>query len=338
MADPIGLAQVGVGYWGKNLLRNFSRLPGARMIATFDHREQIRDETASDYPHVFHAASFDEMLARPGVEAVVIATDTPSHFDLARRALAENKHVFVEKPMTQTVEQAEELVGLAETNGCHLMVGHLLLYHPAYQYVQRAVAGGQLGDVYYLYAIRANLGIVRQHENVLESLAPHDIAVALAILRGKPVGVAAQGSAYLQPGIEDVCFTSVFFEDGALAHLHSSWLDPNKIRKLTVVGSERMAVIDDLEGREKIRLYDRDLSVDETAYADYAGAISVRAGDIMIPRVDASEPLKLECQHFVDCVQTGCTPRTNGRSGLEVMRILSAAQESLKNRGAVIDL
>lgn len=338
MADPIGLAQVGVGYWGKNLLRNFTRLQEARVLATYDHRQQARDEVAREYGDLFQAETYEEMLARPGIEAVVIATDTPNHFELAKQALSADKHVFVEKPMTQTVAQAEELVRLSEERGLHLMVGHLLLYHPAYQYVQQAVKSGQLGDVYYLYAVRANLGIVRQRENVLESLAPHDIAVALAMLPGKPIGVSAQGSAYLQPGIEDVCFTTVFFEGGALAHLHSSWLDPNKIRKLTVVGSERMAVVDDLEGREKIRLYDRDLSVDDTPYADYAGAISVRAGDIIIPRVDTSEPLKLECRHFVECVQMGQTPRTNGRSGLAVMRILSAARESLKDRGVVVDL
>lgn len=338
MADPIGLAQVGVGYWGKNLLRNFSRLPAARVLATYDHRQQALDNIARDYNHLFRARSYEDMLARPGVEAVVIATDTPNHYDLAKQALSAGKHVFVEKPMTQTVAEAEELVDLADKSGLHLMVGHLLLYHPAYRYVQQAIAGGQLGEVYYLYAIRANLGIVRQRENVLESLAPHDIAVALSMLPGKPVGVSAQGSAYLQPGVEDVCFTTIYFEGGALAHLHSSWLDPNKIRKLTVVGSKRMAVIDDLEGREKIRLYDRDLSVNEAPYADYAGAISVRSGDIVIPRVDTTEPLKLECRHFVECIQTQSRPRTNGRSGLEVMRILSAAQQSLKDRGAVVDL
>jgi len=338
MSDRVGLAQVGIGYWGRNLLRNFSRLRDCEVLAVFDADEQVLAEISRDYPGARRAASYDDLLLTDGVEAVVIATDTPHHFDLAKKALAAGKHVFVEKPMTQTVAEAEELVRMAEAGDLRLMVGHLLLYHPAYRYVQDAASGGRLGDVYYLYAVRANLGIVRQQENVLESLAPHDIAIALAMLPGKPGGVSAQGSAYLQPGIEDVCFTSVFFDGGSLAHLHSSWLDPNKIRKMTVVGSEKMAVVDDLEGREKVRIYDRDLPAENAHYADFAGAISVRAGDIVIPKVDSSEPLRLECAHFVECVRSGRRPRTDGRSGLDVMRILSAAQVSLKNRGTIVDL
>lgn len=338
MSDPVGIAQVGVGYWGKNLLRNFSRLAGARMIGVYDHSKEVLEEVSGEYPHIPRAETYEGLLAMPGVDGVVIATDTPHHFELAKMALERDKHVFVEKPMTQTVDEAAELVRLARDRDRRLMVGHLLLYHPAYRYVQQAVQSGVLGRVYYLYAVRANLGIVRQHENVLESLAPHDLAVALAMLPGRPTGVSAQGSAYLQKGIEDVCFTTVFFEDGGLAHLHSSWLDPDKIRKLTVVGSEKMAVIDDLEGSEKVRLYDRDLSPSDTTYADFAGAISVRSGDIVIPRIDTSEPLKLECGHFVECIRSGQNPRTDGVGGLDVMRILSAAQTSLRNRGAVVDL
>jgi len=338
MSDPVGLAQVGVGYWGKNLLRNFTKLREARVLAVFDHEAKVRDEIGREYPQLFQAQNYDEMLAISGVEAVVIATDTPHHFVLAKRALEEGKHVFIEKPMTQTLAEAEELAVLAESRDKHLMVGHLLLYHPAYRFVEDAVRSGKLGDVYYLYSVRANLGIVRRNENVLESLAPHDIAVALAMLPGKALAVSAQGSAYLQPGVEDVCFTTIFFEGGALAHLHTSWLDPNKIRRLTVVGSEKMAVVDDLEGREKVRLYDRDFTGDESHYADFAGAISVRAGDIVIPRIDSSEPLRLECKHFVDCIRSGSSPRSNGSNGLEVMRILSGAQTSLRNRGRVVDL
>jgi len=336
----VRLAQVGIGYWGKNLLRNFMGIDGVQVVQACDQRRVILESVASQYPGLDTTSRFDDLLDNPAVDAIVIATETPLHFGFASAALKAGKHVFVEKPMTQTVNEAQELVRLAGEHDLRLMVGHLLLYHPAFRYVEDLIQSGELGDVYYLYSMRVNLGIIRQRENAFESLAPHDLSVALRLLGKKPISISAQGQAYLQPGIEDVVFATVYFEDGKLANLHTSWLDPHKIRKVTVVGSKKMAVIDDVQSVEKIRLYDKgvNLKMGEQRYADYADAMTIRSGDIHIPRINMKEPLRLECQHFVDCIRSGENPRTNGHNGLEVVRMLEAAQISLARNGASIDL
>jgi predicted dehydrogenase len=338
--ESIRIAQVGVGYWGKNLLRNFSSLPGVEVAMVCDARESVLGMIGRSYPGIPRTLNFEDVLSAPDVDAIVVATETVSHFDMTRAALLSGKHVFVEKPMTRSVAEAEELVQIADRDGLTLMVGHLLLYHPAYSYVHDVVRRGDLGSVYYLYGVRANLGIIRQRENVLESLAPHDIAVALHLIESEPVEVAARGMAYLQKGIEDVTFTSILFAGDELAHFHSSWLDPNKVRRLTVVGSSKMAVIDDLKGTEKVRLYDKGVDVQpgQERYADYAESLSIRSGDIHIPSVPPSEPLRLECQHFVDCLRSGDRPVSDGRNGLSVMRVLEAAQESLRQSGMPVRL
>ncbi len=331
----IGIAQVGVGYWGKNLLRNFAGLPGVEVLAACDQKVDVLDQVARQYPGLATTHRYEDLLETSEVEGVVIATETPQHFVMAEAALRAGKHVFVEKPMAQTVEEAERLVALAEAQDRRLMVGHLLLYHPAFGYVEDLIRQGELGRVYYLYSVRVNLGIVRQRENALESLAPHDLSVALQFLSARPVAVSAQGQAYLQPGVADVAFATVFFEDGALAHLHTSWLDPHKVRKVTVVGSRKMAVIDDVEATEKVRLYDKGVAV-PPGYAGYAEAMAVRSGDIHIPKIDMQEPLRLECRHFAACLHTGETPRSDGRNGLAVVRLLAAAQASLAQNGATV--
>ena len=340
MTNPVTLGQVGIGYWGKNLLRNFAALPDAHVAMVCDQNPDVRHGVERQYPDVRATARYEDLLESEAVEAVVVATETPQHYAMAKAALQAGKHVFVEKPMAQTSAEAEELVALAEERDVRLMVGHLLLYHPAFCHVEDLIRRGELGDVYYLYSTRVNLGIIRQRENALESLAPHDLAVALRFVDEQPVAVSAQGQAYLQEGIEDVAFATVFFSGGALAHLHTAWLDPHKIRKTTVVGSRRMAVIDDTAGTEKVRLYDKGAGPrpGEPRYAEYAQALSVRVGDIHIPRLAAQEPLRLECQHFLDCVRTGEAPRSDGRNGLAVVRLLEAAQRSLKRRGASIEL
>ena len=336
----VRIAQVGVGYWGKNLLRNFAGMPGVEMVMACDQRADALDRVAHQYPGLPTTRQYQDLLDHPDVEAVVIATETPLHFEMAEAALQAGKHVFVEKPMAKTATQAERLVALADEHDRRLMVGHLLLYHPAFRYVEDLIRQGELGDVYYLYSVRVNLGIIRQRENALESLAPHDLSVALRFLDQKPVAVSAQGQAYLQPNVEDVVFATVFFEDGALAHLHTSWLDPHKARKVTIVGSKQMAVIDDVEANEKVRLYDKGVTLQpgETRYANYAEAMALRTGDIHIPKIDMQEPLRLECRHFVDCLRTGQTPRSDGRDGLAVVRLLEAAQQSLAENGRTIDI
>lgn len=334
------IGQIGIGYWGKNLLRNFAALPEVEVAWACDQREEMRARVEREHPGTRTTARFEDLLQDDALDAVVVAVETPHHFELAEAVLQAGKHVFVEKPMAQTVEQAERLVTLADAQDRRLMVGHLLLYHPAFRYVEDAIRDGRLGDVYYLYSQRVNLGIIRQRENAFESLAPHDLSVALAFLDRAPVAVSAQGQSYLQPGIEDVAFATVYFEDGRLAHLHTSWLDPHKMRKVTVVGSRQMAVIDDVASVEKVRLYDKGVALQpgEPHYANYAEAMSLRSGDIHIPKVDMQEPLRLECAHFAECIRTGQTPRTDGRNGLAVVRMMAAAQASMQQGGARVEL
>ncbi len=337
----VGLAQVGVGYWGKNLLRNFAALPEAEVLQVCDQSPEILAKLRDQYSNLDTTDSFTDILTNDDVDAVIIATQTPQHYELAKEALKAGKHVFVEKPLAQTTEQAEELVALADQNDLRLMVGHLLMYHPAFTYVEDIINKGDLGDIRYIYSNRVNLGIIRQRENAFESLAPHDLSLALLFLNCNPVAVSATGQSFLQEGIEDVAFATVFFENGKLAHLHTSWLDPHKIRKVTVVGSKKMAVIDDMESTEKVRLYDKGVDLqpgEKRSYTNYAEAMSLRTGDIVIPKITMKEPLRAECQHFLDCVLSGETPRSDGRNGLTVVRLLEAAQISLRQGGAQVEL
>lgn len=337
----VRLAHIGVGYWGKNLFRNFNSLPDAEVIQVCDQNEEVLARLRGQNPGLITSTRFEDICQNDDVDAVVISTQTPLHYTFAKKALDCGKHVFVEKPLTQSIEEAEELVHIAETNDLRLMVGHLLLYHPAFRYVESLIQNGELGDIRYLYSVRVNLGIIRQKENAFESLAPHDLSIALQLLDAEPVAVSATGQAFLQPGVEDVAFATIFFENNKLAHLHASWLDPHKVRKVTVVGSKKMAVIDDMESIEKVRLFDKrvDLGPDEKhEYANYAEAMAIRTGDIVIPKIVMQEPLKLECQHFVDCVKTGQRPRSDGRNGLTVVKLLEAAKKSIALGGEKVDL
>ena len=330
------LAQIGVGYWGKNLLRNFAGISGCEVVAACDADSSARQFVKNRYPTVVTTQNVHDILNRDDLDGIIIATETPSHFSIARKALESGRHVFVEKPMAQRVEDAKALVALSREMDRHCMVGHLLLYHPAFNYVEELIQSGTLGQIYYMYSVRVNLGIVRQRENALESLAPHDLSVALAFLQKKPVAVAVHAQAYLQPDICDIAFSTIFFEDGALAHLHTSWLDPHKVRKVTLVGSRKMAVIDEMNGSEKVRIYDK--GVDPPGYVGFAESMTTRVGDISIPHIEMSEPLRMECLHFVNCIRTGKTPRSDAKNGLEVVRLLEAAQKSLQSGGAKIPI
>jgi predicted dehydrogenase len=334
----IRIGQVGVGYWGKNLLRNFAMAKGAQVVAVCETDESARDRVSRAHTGIAVTSDFDAFLDRSDIDAVVIATQTPDHFDMTRRALGAGKHVFVEKPMARTAHEAGILVELADAKGLTLMTGHLLLYHPAFEYVERLIADGRLGDVFYMYSTRVNLGIIRSDENALESLMPHDFAVALHLLGTRPVAISAQGQSFLQPGIEDVVFATVHFEDGKMAHFHASWLDPHKARKVTIVGSDMMAVIDDVEAVEKVRLYDKGVDIrpgEGRAYANYVESMTLRTGDITIPRIEMSEPLSRECAHFIEAIRTGRPPRSDGRNGLAVVSLMEAGMRSLRARGSL---
>jgi predicted dehydrogenase len=334
MTEPLGIGVVGCGYWGPNLIRSFARLPEARLAALCDADAGRLELMCRSYPSATGYASFDAFLTHPGLDAVVLATSAPSHFALAERALSEGKPTFVEKPLTLSSVDAARLVALAESRKLPLMVGHLLEYHPAVEYLKELATAGGLGDLRYLYSQRLNLGQVRREENALWSLAPHDVAVANFLLGAAPHSVAAVGQAYLTEGVADVAFLTLFYPDCRLAHVHVSWLDPHKTRKLTLVGSRKMAVFDDMEAAEKVRLYDKGVDRPPDGTADAEVALKLRFGDILIPRVENEEPLARECRHFVQCVLAGRQPRSDGRDGLQVVAALEAAQRSLEANGA----
>jgi predicted dehydrogenase len=318
-------------------VRNFATLPGSRVVALCDADPERLRRSAAQVPGARACPRFEEIVGMPEVQAAVVAAPAVEHYPIARALLEADKDVYVEKPLALQTAHAEELVALARERNRILMVGHLLLFHPGVRHLKEMVQGGELGDLYYLYAQRVNLGKVRRDENALWSFAPHDLSVILHLLEAEPIDVAARGSAYLQRSVEDVVFLHLRFADERMAHVHVSWLDPHKLRKLTVVGSRRMVVFDDMEASEKIRVYDK--GVDPSGrFVNYGDALSVRSGDILIPKISLQEPLRIECQHFIECVRERRTPLADGANGLAVVRVLAAAQASLDAGGAPVPL
>jgi predicted dehydrogenase len=320
------IAQIGLGRWGVNLARNFNEL--TRLAWVCDTDEASLAGLRARFPSARCTASVDEVLADPAVEAVVVATPVPTHASLADRALAAGKHVFVEKPMALTAEEAERLVARAEERDLVLMPGHLLLYHPGVRKLKAIVDSGELGDVLYAYGNRQNLGTIRKDENALWSLGVHDLSVILHILGEEPSELWARGESFLKEGVEDVVFCYLRFPSGKSAHMHLSWLDPHKMRRMTVVGTRKMAVFDDMELDRKITIYD---SGPEQPVGSY-GEWRTRTGDVHCPRVPNDEPLRLECAHFLDLVAGGGDRRRAARDGLAVVRVLEQLQRSLERQ------
>ncbi len=329
MDAPLRLAVIGLGYWGKNVARSFAAAARARLEVLCDADPARLAAQRKLYPQARAVQHWHEVLADPAIDAVAIVTPAPAHHAMVREALLAGKHVFVEKPLTLTSAHAEELVELAEHTGRKLMVGHVFEFHPAVEYMKEQIDSGLLGDIHYMYCQRLNLGIVRSEENAFWSLAPHDVSMILRLFGGEPCEVAAHGAAFLQPGIEDVVFSTLRFADGRAAHIHVSWLDPHKERRVVVVGSRRMLVFDDMQPAEKIRVFDKGV---EAAAEPPIGmpAINVRHGDIHIPHISGAAPLDLETQHFVDAVLDDFIPRSDGRSGLRVVRVLEEAARQLE--------
>ena len=324
----VKVAVVGVGYWGPNFVRIMDELADSNLVTVCDTASEKSAKVKSLYPHLEFTDDFDSLLEGDKIDAVVIATGSDSHYELASKALQRGKHVLVEKPIALKSSQAEELVKLAEEGKRVLLVGHLLRYHNGLIRLKKYMDEGYLGNILYVYTTRVNLGRIRKEESALWSFATHDISVVNYLLDGQPESVTASGRAYVRAGIEDVVFTTLHFPKGVIAHLHVSWLDPHKIRKVTVVGDKKMAVLDDMQATEKLRIYDK--GVDFTpSYGDYGESLSIRIGDIFIPKIDMAEPLKVECQHFLDCIDKGEKPLTDGTCGLQVLRVLEAAEQSL---------
>jgi predicted dehydrogenase len=323
--QPVRVGVAGLGYWGPNLARNFAAIEGCELVWLCDPSEPAREQSVQAFPAARVTATPQDLLDDPELDAIVLATPVSTHSELAAQVVSAGKHCFVEKPLARTAVDAERAVAAAEQAHKTLMVGHLLEYHPAVRRLQELLDGGELGDLYYVYGNRLNLGKLRADENALWSLGAHDVSVVLALIGEEPVECLAQGSSFVRDGVEDVVFCYLRFPSGAVAHLHLSWLDPHKERRLTVVGSKRMATFDDMQIEGKLTVYDKGFDEDARSWGEYIA----RSGDIFSPRVSNVEPLRLECEHFVECVRTGATPRSDGHSGLRVVRVLEQLQQTL---------
>ena len=329
---------IGCGYWGPNLIRNFVNLEDSQVKTCSDLLENRLAHMKRLYPSISTTTNFKEIIEDPDIEAVVIATPVSSHYPIAKEAIDAGKHVFVEKPLAHSVEKGAELVRLAREKGLILMVGHTFVYTAAVNKIKDLIWADELGEIFYISTSRVNLGIFQEDINVVWDLAPHDISIMNYILKSRPISVSAVGHSYIQPDIEDVAFLTLRYPNSVLANIQVSWLNPNKIRKTTVVGSKKMLVYDDVSSLEKIRIYDKGVTV--TPHYDTFGEfqLSYRYGDISIPRLDDAEPLKIECQHFVDCIEKGEEPRSSGVHGLEVLLALDAADRSMKEHGKEIEI
>lgn len=334
----VRIGVIGCGYWGPNLIRNFSHLKGSQVLICSDLSEDRLTHMRNLYPQIETTTDYRRILGRKDVDAVVVATPPETHARLSIEALRAGKHVFVEKPLALSTADGTAMVEEAQKASRVLMVGHTFVYTAAVNKIKEVIASGELGEVFYISTTRVNLGIFQENINVVWDLAPHDVSILNYILDAAPESVATQASCNIRKNIEDVAFVNMRYPGDVLAHVHVSWLNPNKIRSTTVVGSKKMLVYDDISALEKIRIYDKGVTV--TPHYDTFGEfqLSYRYGDILIPRLDDAEPLKVACQHFVDCVEKGVAPRSSGVHGLNVVRVLEAAVESIREDGRVISV
>jgi len=335
LSDPVRVGLVGCGYWGPNLARNLHQIPHTELTACCDQNPEVLNRLRKLYPQATTTLDFRELLSDAGIEAVVIATPARTHFELARAALEAGKHFLVEKPLAMSSEEAESLIGLAKQQERVLMVGHIFEYHPAVREIKSLIENGELGELYYIYSTRVNLGRVQSDINALWSIAPHDVSILHYLLGSVPESVSARGGTFLNGQVEDVVFLVLSFAGGVMGHVHASWLDPSKVRRMTVVGSRRMVIYDDVADEGKIKIYDKGVyRRDEDAYGEFQ--YRVHSGDIAIPKLEMMEPLRVECIHFADCIRKGLKPLTDGLNGLRVVQVLEAAQASLQSGGTTV--
>lgn len=333
----IGIGVIGYGYWGPNWVRNLAELPGARLAAVSDLRDDRLALVGSRYPMARTTTNYRDLLADPAVDAVVVATPTSSHFQLAMEALAAGKHVLVEKPLSPTVAECERLIEEAERRGLVLMVDHTFVYTSAVRKIKELVAGGILGPIYYYDSVRVNLGLIQHDVNVFWDLAVHDLAIMDHILDARPSAVAATGVAHIN-GMEDVGYLTCYFENGMIAHIHVNWLAPVKVRRTLIGGANRMIVYDDIEPSEKVKIYDRGVTLEDQTEDRYRKLVGYRLGDMWAPQLDPTEALRSEALHFLACIAGRERPLTDGQAGLRVIQILEAATQSLSQRGQPVEL
>jgi predicted dehydrogenase len=338
MIKEIKLGVVGCGYWGPNLIRNFRTLANCRLTTMCDLSEDRLRHLKSLYPEIQGETDFNRLLLDSELDGIIIATAVRHHFPMAKASLLAGKHTFIEKPMASSVAECEELIQIAEKKGLILMIGHTYLYSPAVRKIKDIVEWGDIGEIRYISARRLNLGLFQQDINVAWDLAPHDLSIILHIMEEAPVSVNCQGSAHVTPGIADVTTMCLSFHDNRSAIIQSSWLDPRKTREMTIVGSKRMIVYDDVAPIEKLKIYDA--RVERPPHYDTFGEFhyAYHYGDMYVPYIKQEEPLRSECQHFLDCIREGINPLTNGRKGLELVRILEASSASLQLGGMPVDL
>jgi predicted dehydrogenase len=334
--EAIRVGAVGCGYWGPNLIRNFRQLPDCQLKVICDASEQRLQHIRRLHPGVGTADRFEELLHNAEIDAVVIATPVRFHYEMAKACLSAGKHVFIEKPLARTVAEAQELVALADQQGLVIMVGHTFLFSPAVRRMKQIVDAGDIGEVQYISARRLNLGLFQKDINVAWDLAPHDLSILLHLLDQMPVSVSCQGDSHVTRNIEDVTMMYLTFPNNRCASIHCSWLDPKKVREMTVVGTKRMIVYDDMEPLDKLKIYDARVEAPPhyDSFAEFT--YSYHYGDAYVPCIKQEEPLKLECQHFLDCIRGECVPMAEGRRGLEVVSILEAAAESLRQHGVSV--
>jgi len=334
----INVGVIGCGYWGPNLVRNFSVLKGCRVKTLCDTDSHRLKTVSSLYPQVELTADYSILIADTDIDAVVIATPVRFHFEMALQSLLAGKHVFVEKPMVSNVHEGKILLETAAKHNLTLMVGHTFIYSPAVRKMKQIIDSGELGEIQYLSARRLNLGLFQKDINVAWDLAPHDISIILYVLDDSPLSVNCQGKAHVHPNIEDITNMVLNYHNGRIATIQSSWLDPNKVRDMTVVGSKKMLVYNDLEPMEKIKIYDKHVEIPPhyDTYAEFH--YSYHYGDMYAPYIKQYEPLRRECQHFLDCIETGDTSESSGLEALKVVQVLEAASKSLKDGGGKIDI
>lgn len=324
---------IGLGYWGPNLVRTFDNITNVEVAAICDADLKRLGQVTARFRNIYGTDDATEILQDKTIDAVVIVTPTLTHYALAQQALACGKHVFVEKPLATSVEECETLIALSQKHGAVLLVGHIFLYNAAVIKLKEMIDSQALGKIYYISSDRLNLGPVRKDVSALWDLATHDVSIILHLMDSAPVSVNSQGLAYLNKKIQDVCTTNIDFANGSMATIRVSWLDPNKVRRMTVVGDKKMAVYDDIDPLEKIKIYDK--GIDAEPYTDTFGdfQINYRYGDTHSPRIVESEPLNAECEHFIECITRGLEPKTDGQNGLDVVKVLTAAELSLRNGG-----